>query len=175
MLASNELPAFSDASAALANRFMMFKFTESFLGREDMGLTGRLLKELPSIVLWALDGLERLQERGYLIRPKSAQELSDDLIEQTSPMRSFVADKCVIGAAQQCDRDELFKAWKAWCEDQGRDHPGTKVGFGRQLSAAFPGVKRTQPREGGTRLSMYSGIRLRHDWEYSGHDEEGPL
>ena len=175
VLASNELPAFSDASAALANRFMMFKFTESFLGREDMGLTGRLLKELPSIVLWALDGLERLQERGYLIRPQSAQELAEDLIEQTSPMRSFVADKCVIGAVQQCDRDELFKAWKAWCEDQGRDHPGTKVGFGRQLSAAFPGVKRTQPRETGTRLNLYTGIRLRHDWENSGHDEEGPL
>ena len=171
VLASNELPAFSDASAALANRFMLFRFTESFLGREDHGLTGRLLKELPAIVLWALDGLERLQERGYLIRPKSSEELADDLVEQTSPMRSFVADKCVIGDGLGCDRDELFKAWKEWCADQGRDHPGTKVSFGRQLSAAFPGVRRSQPRESGTRLNLYSGIRMRHDWE----DVNGPL
>ena len=175
VLASNELPAFSDASAALANRFMLFRFTESFLGREDHGLTGRLLKELPSIVLWALDGLERLQERGYLIRPKSSEELAEDLVEQTSPMRSFVAEKCVIGAGHQCDRDELFKAWKAWCEDQGRDHPGTKVSFGRQLSAAFAGVRRSQPRDlgtgSGTRLNLYTGIRMRHDWE----NEAGPL
>lgn len=175
VLASNELPAFSDASAALANRFMLFRFTESFLGREDHGLTGRLLNELPAIVLWALDGLERLQERGYLIRPQSAEELAEDLVEQTSPMRSFVAEKCVVGQGLGCDRDELFKAWKEWCTDQGRDHPGTKVSFGRQLSAAFPGVRRTQPREtgtgSGTRLNLYSGIRMKHGWE----ETDGPL
>lgn len=172
VLASNELPAFSDASAALANRFMLFRFTESFLGREDHGLTVRLLKELPAIVLWALDGLERLQARGYLIRPKSSEELASDLVEQTSPMRSFVGEKCIIGQSYQCDRDTLFKAWKLWCEDQGRDHPGTKVSFGRQLSAAFPGVHRSQPREFGTRLNLYTGVRMRHDWE---NGEDGTL
>lgn len=171
VLASNELPAFSDSSAALANRFMLFSFTESFLGREDHGLTGRLLKELPAIVLWALDGLERLQERGYLIRPRSAEGLAEDLVEQTSPMRSFVGEKCVVGEGLGCDRDELFKLWKEWCADQGRDHPGTKVSFGRQLSAAYPGVKRSQPRDSGTRLNLYSGIRIRAAWE----NEEGPL
>jgi len=168
VLASNELPAFSDASAALANRFMLFKFTQSFLGKEDMGLTGKLLKELPSIVLWALDGLERLQKRGYLLRPKSSQELADDMVEQTSPMSAFVAEKCIVGAGNGCDRDDLFAVWKTWCSDQGRDHPGTKVSFGRQLSAAFPGIRRSQPREAGTRLNLYSGIRLRN--EYDGDD-----
>lgn len=171
VLASNELPAFSDSSAALANRFMLFSFTESFLGREDHGLTGRLLKELPAITLWALDGLERLQERGYLLRPKSAEGLAEDLVEQTSPMRSFVGEKCVVGEGLGCDRDELFKVWKEWCVEQGRDHAGTKVSFGRQISAAYPGVKRSQPRESGTRLNLYSGIRLRAAWE----DEAGPL
>ena len=171
VLASNELPAFSDSSAALANRFMLFRFTKSFLGNEDHGLTSKLLKELPAIVLWALDGLERLQERGYLIRPQSAEELAQDLVEQTSPMRSFVGEKCVIGDGNSCDRDELFIAWKAWCIDQGREHSGTKVSFGRQLSAAFAGVRRSQPRESGTRLNFYSGIRMRHAYEV----EDGPL
>lgn len=171
VLASNELPAFSDSSAALANRFMLFSFTQSFLGREDHGLTNRLLKELPAIVLWALDGLERLQERGYLLRPQSAEGLAEDLVEQTSPMRSFVGEKCVVGEGHSCDRDELFKVWKEWCTEQGRDHAGTKVSFGRQISAAYPGVKRSQPRETGTRLNLYTGIRLRAAWE----NEEGPL
>lgn len=171
VLASNELPAFSDSSAALANRFMLFSFTRSFLGHEDHGLTGRLLKELPAIVLWALGGLERLQARGYLLRPKSAEGLAEDLVEQTSPMRAFVGEKCVVGDGQGCDRDELFKVWKDWCVEQGREHAGTKVSFGRNLSAAYPGVKRSQPREIGTRLNLYSGIRLRSAWE----DEDGPL
>jgi len=180
VLASNELPAFSDASAALANRFLPFKFSTSFLGKEDHGLTARLLNELPGIVIWALDGLARLNQRGYFQRPKSADELASDLVDQTSPIRAFVDDMCVVNDLVQVDRDEIFRAWKKWCEAQGRDHAGTKVSFGRQLSAAFPGVKRSQPRvsgttsEGfasgatdgfGTRLNLYSGIRLRHDWE----------
>jgi putative DNA primase/helicase len=180
VLASNELPAFSDASAALANRFLPFKFNTSFLGKEDHGLTARLLKELPGIVLWALEGLARLNQRGYFQRPTSADELASDLVDQTSPIRAFVDEMCVVSEHSQADRDELFKAWKKWCEAQGRDHAGTKVSFGRQLSAAFPGVKRSQPRgpgttsrgqeacatEGsGTRLNLYTGIRLRHDWE----------
>ena len=160
VLASNELPAFSDASAALANRFLPFRFNLSFLGREDHGLTSRLLKELPGIVLWALDGLQRLQSRGYLQRPKSADEIAADLVDQTSPIRSFVEDCCLVGEGYQCGRDELFKAWRHWCEEQGRDHAGTKVSFGRQLSAAFPGVRRTQPRASGTRLNLYYGVRL---------------
>lgn len=80
-------------------------------------------------------------------------------------MRSFVGEKCVIGDGNHCDRDELFTAWKAWCLDQGREHSGTKVSFGRQLAAAFPGVRRAQPRDGGTRLNFYSGIRMRHAYE----------
>lgn len=174
IMASNEIPAFSDASAALANRFIMFKFTTSFLGREDSGLTNRLLRELPGILLWALDGLDRLSERGYLIRPASADEIAMDMIEQTSPIRSFVADKCIISEAAACDRDELYKVWKDWCTDQGRDHPGTKVHFGRQLSAAFPTIKRFQPRDSGTRLSQYSGIRTRAITDPDGRDDELP-
>lgn len=180
VLASNELPAFSDASAALANRFLPFKFNTSFLGKEDHGLTARLLKELPGIVLWALEGLTRLNQRGYFQRPKSADELASDLVDQTSPIRAFADEMCVISEHAQVDRNELFKAWKKWCEAQGRDHAGTKVSFGRHLSAAFPSIKRSQPmssRTGSnpdpscaedgsrTRLNLFVGIRLRHDWE----------
>jgi putative DNA primase/helicase len=180
VLASNELPAFSDASAALANRFLPFKFNTSFLGKEDHGLTSRLLKELPGIVIWALEGLARLNQRGYFQRPTSADELAADLVDQTSPIRAFAEEMCVVNDIVQVDRDELFKAWKKWCEAQGRDHAGTKVSFGRQLSAAFPGIKRSQPmgsRTGSeakpscadgdsrTRLNLFVGIRLRHDWE----------
>ena len=186
VLASNELPAFSDASAALANRFLPFKFNTSFLGKEDHGLTARLLKELPGIVIWALDGLARLNQRGYFQRPTSADELAADLVDQTSPIRAFVQEHCVVSENAQADRDELFKAWKSWCEAQGRDHAGTKVSFGRQLSAAFPGIKRSQPRgfgtgseadkscateQSGTRLNLYTGIRMRHDWE----NDSGPF
>lgn len=170
IMASNETPSFSDSSGALANRFIMFRFNTSFLGREDRGLSARLMQELPGVVLWALEGLQRLVDRGYMTTPDSGRELSDEMREQSSPIGAFVADKCVLHPDYRVDRFELYAAWKAWCVEQGMDHPGTSVSFGRKLSAAVAGIGRSQPRDGDGRANLYSGIRIR---SYSG--DERPI
>ncbi len=161
VFAANETPPFTDASSALSNRFMLFKFTKSFLNEEDHGLTARLLLELPSILLWALEGLQRLKQRGYLVQPKAAKDIADELREQGSPIGSFVADRCILSPVASVDRGELFSAWREWCGVQGMDHPGTVIAFGRKLSAAASGIGRSQPVDGGARLNLYTGIRLR--------------
>lgn len=56
MVCTNELPRLSDSSGALANRFLILVLRESFLGREETGLTERLCAELPGILCWALAG-----------------------------------------------------------------------------------------------------------------------
>lgn len=165
VMASNEVPSFTDASSALPNRFIMFKMTRSYLGHEDHGLTARLMRELPGILLWALDGLDRLRERGYLMAPSSGQELHDEMREQASPVSAFVGARCVLDPSASVPRDDLYKAWLEWCEEEGMDYPGTKVAFGRRLSAAFPQVGRTQPRGSSGRTNLYTGIRLRSEWE----------
>ena len=44
------------------------------------------------------------------------------------------------------------------------DHPGTKASFGRDLKAAHPELKVTQPREEGRQLRRhYQGVRLKPD------------
>lgn len=158
---SNELPSFSDSSTALSSRFIMFKFDKTFLGNEDVSLTARLLRELPSITLWALSGLKRMRERGYLMPPKRSAELIEDMRRITSPVNTFVSDMCVIAPGAMVPIDELFNAWKEWCDSEGREHYGTKNTFGRQLGAVFPQISRAQPREGESRFRAYSGIRLR--------------
>ena len=53
MILSNELPAFGDASGAIATRFVVLALTRSWLGRENHHLTDGLLDELPGILLGA--------------------------------------------------------------------------------------------------------------------------
>jgi putative DNA primase/helicase len=168
VLVSNETPGFTDASAALANRFVLFKFVTSFLGQEDHALTPRLLRELPGITLWALAGLERLQRRGYLIQPKSSDSLAEEFRETSSPIGEFVQEKCIVDPGAWVDRNLVFSAWREWCKEQGMEHSGTKSRFGKLLSAAVPGLGRSQPRDFGTRTNLYTGLRLReaHD-DYS--------
>ena len=50
---------------------ILLRQTKSFYGKEDPGLTDKLLAELPSILLWAIQGWQRLRERGHLFnRPR---------------------------------------------------------------------------------------------------------
>ena len=134
MLISNELPKFMDQSGALASRLLLFRFSESFLGREDKTLDAKLKAELPGILLWAIDGWEHLRERGFFIQPKSGQELIDQVRDFSSPVGVFVREKCEIKAGYQIACKELFEAWKRWCDEENRE-PGTDQSFGRNLRA----------------------------------------
>jgi len=63
VILTNELPRLTDASGALASRFIVLTLAQSFYGREDHTLAGRLLPELPGILNWSIEGWERLQAR----------------------------------------------------------------------------------------------------------------
>ena len=59
---SNEPPTLPDASGAVVGRLIVVYLPECWLGREDIGLIGNLHEELPGILNWSLDGLERLKQ-----------------------------------------------------------------------------------------------------------------
>ena len=164
LILSNELFRLADASGALASRFILLMLTESFYGQEDRNLTKKLMTELPGILNWAVAGWVRLERRGHFQQPESAEEAVEQLEELASPIGAFVRECCDIGVAYRVAIDSLFFAWKVWCTEQGRDHPGTKASFGRDLKAAQPELRVTQPREEGRQLRRhYQGIRLKPD------------
>lgn len=161
VIVSNEIPAFLDQSGALANRFVLLTLANSFLGREDPGLTDRLLTELPGIALWALDGLDRLRERGYFRQPASAREAVRQLHTLSSPIKAFIEDCCVVAPGASVECNALYLAWMQWCTEHGREQAGTVQIFGRNLSAAVPGVRVTRPRTGDGRERRYEGLGLK--------------
>ena len=162
LVLTNELPRISDSSGALASRFVVLMLGNSFYGREDPGLTGKLMCELSGILNWSIEGWRRLQERGYFIQPVSSQEAISELEELGSPMGAFVKQKCVIGPEHSVSVDGLFLHWQNWCHDQGRTHAGTKQTFGRDLRAVVPGLRVTQPRSA-NQHRIYQGIDLKGD------------
>ena len=68
---TNELPRIVDASGALASRFIVLRLRKSFYDHEDTTLIDKFILERPGILLWALDGLDRLMLCGRFIQPKS--------------------------------------------------------------------------------------------------------
>jgi putative DNA primase/helicase len=175
LILTNELPRLPDASGALASRFVLLVFTKSFYGEENPNLTTELLTEAPAIFNWALEGLDRLTERGYFVNPESGNDAIRQMEDLSSPISAFIRERCDIGP-HDVTRDALWGAWKTWCADDNR-HPGTKEVFGRDLRAAMPMLKDIRPREKGEkdkktkRDRFYRGIGLRR---HDSAEEPGP-
>lgn len=160
MMLTNEAPRLTDASGALASRFLMLPTWTSFFGEEDRGLSRRLEQELPGILNWALEGLSRLQEEDRFTSPARAEDLAEILGECSSPVAEFLKVCCVCEPSASVSVRALFGRWGEWCTENGREHCGTVQTFGRDLIAACPQIKRVRQRESVIGLvRTYNGIR----------------
>ena len=160
MFLTNELPRLKDSSGALAGRFVILRLTRSFYGKEDVTLTAKLIEELPGILLWAIEGLKRLRDRGHFVQPESVSEAVREMEDLSSPVLAFVRDRCVTGPGYRVWVDDLYNAWKDWCEQDGRTAVTNKQTFGRDLATAVPGVAR---RRGSGDVPFYEGIDLKEE------------
>jgi putative DNA primase/helicase len=161
MLLTNELPKLNDSSGALPGRMIVLRLTRDWYGKEDTTLTDRLLAELPGILIWAIAGWQRLRDRGHFVQPDAGKILVGELADLASPVGAFVRERCRVALGCQIERSRLFGAWKFWCEEQGRDHPGDSGTFGRNLRAVIPTLGDAYPRTDEGRVRVYEGICLK--------------
>jgi len=159
LVLTNELPRLTDASGALASRFVLLVLTRSFCGAENPRLTNELLAELPAIFMWGLLGLDRLLGRGFFEQPQSSREAVRRLDDLASPIGAFLRARCVVAADARSECDDLWNEWKSWCESENR-HAGTRAVFGRDLQAAVPTVRHVRARQRDERRYDYLGIGI---------------
>ena len=159
LIATNEVPKLPDSSGALAARFVPMVLKETFLGREDPGLTAALQEERAGIFSWGLEGRRRLLERGWFEIPDSGLGVKEMLGDLGSPVATFIGEVCVTGMDQSVSVSDLWATWREWCEET-KVPPGTKASFGRDLAAAAPSVRKTRPGNKSTRWQAYEGIGL---------------
>lgn len=161
MIMTNELPNLKDASGALAKRYIVLTLEKTWLGNEDTSLINRLLLELPNIVIWALQGLLRLQQRGRFLQPTSSSQMIEELEALMSPIKAFIEERCDLSPLNEISVTDLFNAWENWCTFTRYPHAGNKQSFGRNLRAVLPGIQMNRPQDGTERERYYLGISLK--------------
>ncbi|WP_406698537.1 phage/plasmid primase, P4 family [Singulisphaera sp. Ch08] len=159
-LISNEPPRLIDQSGALPNRFIVLRFNQSFLGREDPSLKERLTSELPGILLWAIEGWRRLRDRGRFIPPTSGLEIHEEMEDMASPIATFAKECLTVHVEETMDKADAYRAWKTWCETNGKKEIGEMSVFGRNLRSAVPSLVAYQRRDGSRRIWAYRGVGL---------------
>jgi putative DNA primase/helicase len=152
---SNEMLMLGDSSNALTGRMLTLQMTRSFFGKEDTELDVKLLQELPGIFLWALDGLRNRRARpmGKFIQPESSKNLLDDMADANSPVSAFGKVALVIEHGATVQKDDVFHAYRLWCNEQNRQ-AGNEFTFKRAFQAAYQTIV-TEHR------STYCNVRLR--------------
>jgi putative DNA primase/helicase len=162
MTMSNDPPVFNDASGALAIRMIQLLFSESFLGREDTGLTGRLLSELPGIFNWAIEGLRELNARGHFVQPACGAETNEQVRRLASPEYAFIDDTCTLDEKAMVALDELHTEYRKWCAREDKKHVSSKESFGAKVVSSFHGkVRIIRPgKRGDVRPRYVQGLRL---------------
>ncbi len=136
VMISNNLQRLTDPTGTISDRFIFLKTTQNFYGREDLGLEARLLAELPGILNWSLAGLRRLNERGSILEPTESVEMRTQSKELGSNVIAFVNSACNTGDGRYTLPDDMYDAFKRWCEVDG-SKPMKKRAFRQEFSEAF--------------------------------------
>lgn len=174
---TNEVPRFADRSGALVSRFIVLPMRQSFFGREDAGLKGALMAELPGILNWAVEGWRRVRATGRITQPQAGADVSLQMGDLSSPIPAFVREWCEVGADHWVAKERLFAAYREWHRDRmGQDYVGSANIFARDLYSAMDGqVRDYKPRHGGARVLAFGGVSLRPGFGNGRRDDDMPF
>jgi len=148
ILQLNEVLAIPDNSAALEARQLFLHFTKSFVGKEDIHLKAKLVKEFSGIANLFLEGLRRLHSNnGIFTEPQSSKELARVVRREAVPLRTFAEEMCIVDPTAAIFTAELYAAYKSWAEGNDQERM-SQAQFGRELLEVCRTLNRSQSAEG---------------------------
>lgn len=160
LFSCNEIPRnYGDRSEGFYRRLIIIRFNKSVpASKRDPNLKERLAVERNGIFMWALAGLKRLMENGYQFSEteQSKAELQRYRVESNSALL-FAEECCVIAPEATCVREELFIAYRDYCNKNGLK-PMSQANFNKDIESLNEGVSRGLEKI--SRRKIWTGIRL---------------
>jgi putative DNA primase/helicase len=158
-LAGNTLPNFRSHTGAMATRLLIIPFDVSFVGREDRNLRQKLEAELPGILNWALDGLDRLRMCGEFCEPEDSRVAKHRLIYQSDPLHGFIEERCTLEAGAGTDKAVLYSAFIRYCEEMNARVPPMNI-FSERLMQSVSTIYDSKRTGDAGQVPCYRGVRL---------------
>lgn len=118
VIVTNTLPTINDRSRGTFNRLLIISF-KNVIARsaQDRDIWKKLAAELPGILLWALEGAQRLHHRGGLFTAAGDAEV-EEYREQQDPLGGFISDECDLDPDFKCFLPDLRNRYAAWAGKQ---------------------------------------------------------
>lgn len=190
--ACNQLPETTDFGDAFFSRMLQITFLNKFVKpvdydkvdnetvfKADLDLTDgkeKLFDELPGILNFALNGLHRLLENDGFSFTQSTDEIRDEYIKKTNPIRAYINDECErTNEDWGITKDDFYNAVLQYCERQGYDKPNSQHDVTKRVNDEPGNIYLKQRTVDGERERVWLGVRSLTDStinQYFREDEE---
>lgn len=132
-LGTNHKPVITGTDHAIWRRIRLVPFTVIIPDDEqDLTLPGKLQAELPGILAWAVRGCLTWQQDG-LGEPDEVQQATAGYRAEMDVVGGFIDECCLTGSNYRAKADELYDAYKRWCERNHTSDEGQRA-FGMALT-----------------------------------------
>ncbi len=160
LFSCNDIPRnYGDRSDGFYRKLIIIRFDKSVPApKRDANLREKLAAECDGILMWAIDGLKRLIENGYVFSEtdRTRAELQRYKIDSNSTL-SFIDECCEIKSGEETSRDELFTRYREYCNNAGLK-PVSQAIFNKDVESVDESIVRSLEKI--SRRKTWKGIRL---------------
>lgn len=161
LIVGNHMPALSSVDDAARRRFRLVPFIHKPTA-VDKQLESKLMKELPQIFRWAIEGCLLWQAEG-LAPPSSVQETTENYFSEQDILQQWIDERCVTDPVAKCDSTLAFIDWSKFADDMG-EYVGKKNTLTSKLKKK--GIECKTGRIDGDLCRVYIGLRLKFGNSY---------
>lgn len=143
IFATNNLPRVDDKPEGFYRRLLIIRFERQFFKEEcDPKLKYKIVKdELDGVFIGALEGLQRLRQRGYFDDSLAMNEEINNYRKENNNVMIFVEETCQVEKIGTISIEDLYKRYSQWCKDNGY-RSLSKIKFGKELVRVIPNIER---------------------------------
>lgn len=137
VIASNDYPISDDISPGLIRRAYAIPFDRQFTEQEDnQELFPNIWKnEMSGILNRALQGLQRLKQRGAFLQPEDCKRANKEFLAHANPLYAFLHDCCEKVPGAKMRVKDVRDYFAAWAKEQGISINKEDKKFRRKLRA----------------------------------------
>ena len=144
VMLANDKPRANPDDYAFWERVLLVPFELSFVNREptapnerqrDPYLATRLKNEAPGILGWLIRGCLDWQQQG-LNPPEKVKAATEQYRQDEDIIQHFIDDCCLTGGGQFTPANDLYNAYKEWCDRNGHK-PLSNKHFSEKIRLRF--------------------------------------
>ncbi len=159
---SNELPETFDKTYAFYRRWMIFIFPRTFKDNEaDSMLLDKLLKELPGIFNWVLEGYKEFLEAMDFGYPHTVEEIMDMYELASNSLNRFINEECEEAPGEIIPFSEFYKLYYAFCSEHNLT-PKADTVVGRELKKVASYVESDRKKINGKKTRVLCNIKVNY-------------